>query len=215
MKANKRRNNKIFRLSNGTIEVFNFEPIYSRLAFFRLEEMKQIPEDEQIVYKELNGGWFKPKTGIIHECDAYIIRKRAPKNFEEEEENYELVSRYINGIFRDGSMHIRDREDGEGEQIIYLNPKDGTLIKKIQVTPDLYLSYLLENERFAAEPLQDSGLEKQSELFEIGEEPIATCDLASLKVALRSGLIKGEYDDTLDFVEGSTKVYEKLRRNSK
>ena len=211
MEVNKKRNRKIFRLSNGKIEVLNFEPIYNRLNFFRLNEMHQIPEDEQIVYKELTGSLIKPKTGIIHECDGYIIRKRAPKGSKEKDENSALVIGYINGIFKDGSMHIREREDGKGEQIIYLspNPKDGTLIKKIQVTPDLYLAYLLENERFAEKPLQDSSLEKQRELFRIGEEPIATCDLASLEVALRSGLIKGEYDDTLDFVEGSTKVYEK------
>ena len=213
--SKQKRNNKIFRLSNGTIEIYNFNPIFSRLTFFRLEEMKQIPEDEQVVYKELNGTWFRPKKGIIHECDAFLIRKREPKTFQEKEENYMLVSRYTNGIFRDGSMHIRDRNDREGEQIIYLNPRDGTISKKIQVTPDLYLVYLLENERFAAEPLQDNSLEKQSELFEIGEEPIATCDLASLEAALESGLIKGEYDDRLDFIEGSTKVYEKLKRNSK
>ncbi len=215
MKANHNKNNKIFRVNNGTIQIYNFEPIYSRIALFRLKEMKKIDEDEQVITKEGPLTWFSPKKGLIYECGSYVLRRTPPKTFDEKEKNYELVKQYIDGIFTNASVHVIKRKDIEGKSIIILNPKHGISGRKVQITPDLYLEYLLENERFAAEMLQTADLSKESYLFNISDQPVMECSLDSLTNLINSGLVKGDLDDKLDLLDGSTKVYEKLKQAKK
>lgn len=213
MKANKNKNQKIFRLSNGTIQIYNFEPIQSRISLFRLREMKKIGEDERILTRENNPTWFTPKKGIVYECGGYILRKSPPKSFEEKENNYFFVRRYIEGLFKNGSVHVLERDDQEGQKLFILNPKDeDETNKKIQLTPDLYLEYLLENERFSSHALQEQDLAREQSLFDISSQPIMECSLESLQDLLDSGLVKGNYDEKVELLEGSTKVYEKLRQ---
>ena len=95
MKANKNRNQKIYRLQNGTIKIYNFEPINTEIVLFRQDEMKKIPEDEQVLRRDYIHSWFTPKSGMIFECDSYVIRKDPPKTFEEKENNYFFVRRFI------------------------------------------------------------------------------------------------------------------------
>lgn len=212
MKANQNKNHKIFRLKNGIIQVYNFEPKYANIALFRLNEMKKIPEEEQVLRRDYNHSWFIPKEKIIYECGGYIIRKVPPKNFDEMEDNYFFVRKYIEGILTNASVHVIKRSDKEGENLFIINPKDGTPCKKIQITPELYLEYLLENERFAAKALQKKDLTNQQPLFNISDEPIMECNLETLEALLESGLVKGNLDDKLELLEGSTKVYEKLKQ---
>lgn len=214
MKANKRKNNKIFRLNNGTIQVYGFEPIRSSIEYFRLNEMKKIDEDERVITRDYNRSWFAPKKGIVYECDSYVLRRTPPKNFKEKEDNYLFIYRFINGLFRNASVHVMDREDKDGELII-LNPKDGTPRKKVQLTHDLYLEYLLENERFAATALQEADLTKEKSLFSISDKPIIECSMDSLTGLIESGLVRGDVDEKLELLEGSTKVYEKLKQKSR
>lgn len=212
MKANNNRNNTIFHLKHGTIEMYEFEPIMPRIALFRLQEMKKIDESEQVIKKERPHTWFTPKKGIVFECDNYILRKSPPKTFKEKEANYLFVKRFINGLFRNASVHVMPREDKDGESIIILNPKDGVHNEKIQLTPDLYLEYLLGNERFSMPVLQEEDLTEERPLFQISKNPVMECDLGALESLLKSGLINGDYDERLEWLEGSTKVYEKLRQ---
>ena len=95
MKANNNKNRKIFRLKNGTIEVYKFEPISTEIALFRQNEMKKIPEDDQVLKRDYNDSWLFPKTGVVYECDSYVIRKEPPKSFEEMEVEYQdFLSKY-------------------------------------------------------------------------------------------------------------------------
>ena len=211
MKTNKNRHNKIFRLKNGTIEVYNFEPIFAEIGLFRLNEMKKIPEEEQVLRRDYNDSWLIPKSGVMYECESYVIRKEPPKTFEEREENYFLVRKFVEGILGNASVHATKRTDVEGDNLYYINPKDGTPCKKIQITPELYLEFLLENERFASKTLQKADLTDQQVLFNISEEPIMEYTLSDLESLLESGLVKGDFDRKLELLEGSTKVYEKLK----
>lgn len=210
MKANKRKNNKIFRLNNGTIQVYNFEPIRFNIEKFRQEEMKKIDEDERVIIRDYNRSWFASKKGIVYECESYAFRVIPPKNLEEKDNNYEFIKRFTIGAFENASVHVMDRKDKEGELII-LNPKDGTPRKKIQLTPDLYLEYLLENERFASSDLQEADLTKEKPLFDISDRPIMEYSLESLTSILGSGLVRENIDKKIELLEGSTKVYEKLK----
>lgn len=212
MRANTKRGRKIFHVSNGTIEIYDFNENYSRSTLFRLEEMKKIPENEQVLYKEANRFLFQHREEIVYECDAYSLRIKKPKNMAEVDDNYFFVHKYIEGLYKDSSVHVRERENTDGEKLFYINPKDGTPGKKIQITEDLYLAYLLENERFDAPDLQTSDLSNHQELFTISDEPIAVCDMDSLRILLKSGLVKGNYDDKKRLLQGSTKIYEKLKK---
>ncbi len=215
MKANHNRKNKIYRLNNGTIQVFSFEPFQSRIVNFRLQEMKKIKEDDQVIKKAGPLTWFSSKKNVIFECEAYVLKRNPAKSFEEKEDNYALVRGYIDGIYTNASVHIRERDDKEGESIIILNPKHDVPGKRIQITPDLYLEYLLENERFEEEALQTEDLTKEKKLFIISEQPIMECSENSLKNLINSGLVKGDLDEKLELLEGSTKVYEKLKHSKK
>lgn len=212
MKANKRRNNKIYNLNNGTIEIYNFEPINSRISYYKLKEMKKIDEDEQIVIKDYNNTWFSSKKNIVYECESYNLRFLPPKNYKEQDEKDLLLKRYIEGVFRNGSIHVISREDIKGKKLYYLNPKDPDTEKYLQLTKSLYLEYLLENEYFTSLALQEESLVKEKELFHISKEPIMQCSLEDLETILRSGLVYPEnYDEKIKQLEESTKVFEKLK----
>ena len=85
MKTNKNKNNTIFRLKNGTIQMYDFEPISTRITLFRLQEMKKIDESERVLKRERPRTWFTPKKGIVFECDKYVLRKAEPTTFKEKE----------------------------------------------------------------------------------------------------------------------------------
>lgn len=212
MKTNKHRKHKIFRLKNGTVQVYNFEPLNPEIALFRLQEMKKIPEDEQVLKRDYNRSWFARKNNDVFECESYVIKKEPIKSFEQKEDNYFFVRRYTEGLLMNASVHAMKRCDKEGEELFIVNPKDGTPCKKIQITPELYLEFLLENERFAAKALQKKDLTHQKPLFNISDEPIMECDLDFLESLLESGLVRGDFDSKLELLEGSTKVYEKLKK---
>ena len=213
MRANAKPARKIFHVSNGTIRIYDFNQNYSRLNLFRQEEMKRIPVEEQILYREANRFLFQHKEEIVYECDAYSLRTKPPKNMNEVEDNYNYVRNYVLGLYRDASVHARERSGSDGDKFFYINPKVDESDKKIQITEPLYLSYLLENERFDAPALQASDLSDLQQLFSISDQPIAECSMDSLEVLLNSGLVRGDYDKKARLLEGSSKVYEKLKGN--
>lgn len=216
MKANKRRSNKIYNLKNGTIEIYNFEPIRSRIAYFRLKEMQKIDEDERVLIKDYNNTWFASKKNVVYKCGSYNFKFLPPKNYKEQDENDLLLKRYIEGAFRNGSIHVLSREDIIGKKLYYLNPKDPDTEKYLQLTKGLYLEYLLENEYFTSHALQEENLTKEKDLFHISKEPIMQCSLEDLEAILRSGLVNPEnYDEKVEQLEGSTKVFEKLKKQKR
>ena len=216
MRANRKRNKRIFRIANGTVQIYGFEPINSELALFRLKEMQSIPEDEQIIYEEPTRMLFPQKKGVLFDCESYVIVQRPIRTEEERDARTLLLKKYTRGLLGRCAVHVRTNA-AKGRQVIYLNPKDRDPDKKLQLTRDLYLAHLLENERFADENLQavleEEGLEQFRPLFHITSDPLAEASLDSLEAFISSGIIKGDFEDRKDFLESSTKVYEKLKRN--
>ena len=195
---------KIYRLNNGVIEVYQFEPINYKLNLFRLEELKRIPKEEQILRRETTRSWFTPKKRVVYECENYILREFDFSNIHDMDKQMQLFKAYVNGVYRHDPVQIHDG-------LITLSPRNGMTDYRIQLTKDAYLGYLLENEQFDETILRDSLLDKQKGLFKISEEPISSTTVEELERLFSSELVPGSFDETMQSVERTSKVFQKIR----
>lgn len=195
---------KIYNVKNGVIEVYDFETLQYRMNLFRLEELKRIPQREQILRREPTRSWFTPRKGVVYECDNYILREFDLSKLDEVDQSTMIRRSYINGIFR--SDPVEERSD-----LITLSPRKGLTDFRVQLTEDAYMGYLLDNEQFDHPMLRDHRLDKQKELFQISDAPVDTISIPELEKMYQHGIVEGDYYKTMDSLERTSKVYQKIR----
>jgi len=199
----------ILNINGGKIEVYSFEPKHYSLDLFRLEELKTIPQEQQILRKENTRGWFTPKEGVIYECDNYIIRPFMTKKKKMEEYDAWLRIRrsYINGLYT--NEPAKEYETG----LITLNADRNGGKTLINLTPDAYAEYLLENEQFTKAFLEDKDLSKLKDLFSISDEPISEVSIDELKKMCESKIVPiPSFNYKMEQVEKEADVYRKLKK---
>ncbi len=200
----KEKKNKIYNLKNGVIEVYKFEPINLRLNLLRLEELKKIPREEQILVETPTNGWFTPRKRKVFECGAYVLKGLNFNSADDVNKHSLMRKLYINGAYDNDVVDILP-------DLITLTPEHGFSKYRVQLTEEALISFLLKNEMFDSLFLQDRNLEKQKELFKISQEPIMDVSLEEVEKMYRSELIPGTFDDTLTYLDKSSKVYKKIR----
>ena len=196
-------NRKICNLKKGVIQVYQFEPFNYRLNLFRLEEMKRIPREEQILRREPTRSWFTPRKGVFYECDNYILRKFDFSKFEDIDTFKKHYQLYVYGLYHNDPVK-------KYPGFITLSPKKDMTDIRVQLTEDAYLAYLLENEQFDHEDLVGKRLEKQKTLFHLSEEPLMEFHVDEMKNMFDSCVVSGSYDETMKSLERSSHVYQKI-----
>ena len=194
----------IYNINGGTLEIFDFEPKHYALDLFRLQELKNIPQEEQILRKENTRGWFTPKKGVIYECDNYILRTFPSKKLSDHDEWLRIRRSYINGLYRSDPVKVHDG-------LITLHPNMGMSHNLVQLTEDSYAEYLLENEQFADSFLEDRDLSKLKDLFEIGEDPYMTIDIKEFQKLCYAKVIDECFRGKMADIEKESEVYQKLK----
>lgn len=200
----KERKNKIYNLKNGVIEVYNFEPYNYKLNLFRLEELKKIPKEEQVLVESPTNGWFTPKKRKVFECDAYVLQGLNLHKMDQIDQHSLMRKLYINGSYDNDVVDVYP-------DFITLTPDHGCSKYRIQLTEEALLSFLLKNELFDSSFLHSKSLYRQKDLFKISKDPISDVSLKDVETMYESGLIPGTFDDTLTYLDRSSKVFRKMR----
>ena len=197
---------EIYNLSKGKVEVYGLEPLKKEIILFRRKEMESIPYDERVLDRIPTKGWFTPKKDVIYECGSYVLRKRIPRP-----EDEFLINEFVNDYLR--SYRVRDvKRTDNGEYATLLDPTRVIVEKELQLTEEILLELLLENENYNNKRLQNGDLSRIRGLFRISKEPITTLDLEELKKYFSTNLVpQDELKTKMETINGSTKVYRKLR----
>ena len=195
---------KIYDLNNGVIEVYSFEPINYKLQLFRLEEMKDIPKERQVLRMDNPRSWFTKSNGIVYECGAYTLREFDYSRMDQADKASLVRKFYVNGTYHDDPVKIIGG-------MILLSPKRGFTDYRIQLTENAYCGYLLDNEQFDNPILGDHSLDRLRGSFKISEEPISTISVDELEKAMKMQIVPGDFDETMDSLEKTSKVYKKIR----
>lgn len=194
----------IYNINGGTLEIFDFGPKRYAMDLFRIEELKKIPESEQILRKEDTRGWFTPKKGVIYECDNYILRPFNRKKMAEYDEWFRIRHSYVHGLYSHDPVKQHD-------DLITLHTKKGTSRNLINLTEDSYAAYLLDNEMFASDFLEDRDLTPLKGVFEISEEPYMTIKIDEFEKLCRGKVIEEMFSEKMSDIEKESKVYQKLK----
>ena len=198
---------KIYNLNNGRVEIFQLGQDDYETAKFILDELGTMPIEERLLKKDNPSNWFTRKKGIVYECGAYILRKSNPK---EVQKTRFLLNDYIFGSFE--LERLDARNDIHGNDLYLLEPSYPYNNVNIQLTKDLYLQILIENEIYANPILQESNLDRIKRLFSISENPIETIDVEEMfKVYDLIEENQEAYKIIMTEIEESTKVFQKLR----
>lgn len=200
----KEKKNKIYNLKNGVIEVYKFEPINYKLNLFRLEEFLKIPKQEQILVESPSNGWFTPRKRKVFECGAYVLQGLDLHKMDNIDQHALMRKLYINGAYDNDVVDVFP-------DLITLTPEHGFSKYRVQLTEEALLGFLLKNELFDSLFLQDHNLERQKDLFKISQKPIMDVSLDEVEKMYQSDLIPGTFDDTLTYLDKSSKVYKKIR----
>ena len=194
---------KIYNINQGVIEVYQFDPNMKELKRFRLQELDKLPVEEQILKREPTRSWFTPKKGVVYECENYILRRYDNPRVSRKDHVDLVREAYIDGLFQQHRAIVHDKlftletlTDGD----CYIN-----------LTEDAYIAYLLENERFTSELLQEANLDNQKGLFTLSDNPIITIALENMERIFESGLISDNYENTVNTIQSASKVYKKIR----
>ena len=198
---------KIYNLNNGRVEIFQLGQDDYETAKFVLDELGTMPIEERLLKKDNPSNWFTPKKGIVYECGAYILRKSNPK---EVQKTRFLLNDYIFGGLE--FERLTARNDIHGNDLYLLEPSYPFNNVNIQLTKDLYLQTLIENEEYASSILQESNLDRIKRLFSISDKPIDTIDIEEMAKVYDLVEEKPEaYRKKMSAIEDSTKVFQKLR----
>lgn len=194
---------KIYNINQGVIEVYQFDPNMKELKRFRLQELDKLPVEEQILKREPTRSWFTPKKGVVYECENYILRRYDNPRVSIKDHVDLVREAYIDGLFQQHRAIVHDKlftletlTDGD----CYIN-----------LTEDAYIAYLLENERFTSELLQEANLDNQKGLFTLSDNPIITLSLENMEKIFESGLVSDDYEKTVNTIQSASKVYKKIR----
>ena len=194
---------KIYNINQGVIEVYQFDPNMKELKRFRLQELDKLPVEEQILKREPTRSWFTPKKGVVYECENYILRRYDNPRVSRKDHVDLVREAYLDGLFQQHRAIVHDKlftletlTDGD----CYIN-----------LTEDAYIAYLLENERFTSELLQEANLDNQKGLFTLSDNPIITIALENMERIFESGLISDNYENTVNTIQSASKVYKKIR----
>ena len=195
---------KIYDLNNGKIEVYSFRPLEHKLRLFRIQELDYFLPSERVLKKENTRSWFTPTKGVVYECDSYILRLLKYASKEDRREGPKLIREYKEGPYRSDPVIINDT-------LITLSPKNNTTNKRIQLTDEAYYAYLLDNEDFTSSYLQEGNLEDLKEVFKLSRNPIEEVSIDDFRRMYSSDLIEGDYEEKMDYLEKSSKVFRKIR----
>lgn len=197
---------EIYNISKGKIEVYSLEPLRGKVITFRQEEFEKLPEDERVLDYIPTKGWFTPRKNIIYECGSHVLRKRNPQP-----EDEFLMSEFINNNIGAYSLKDITRLDN-GREVTTLEPLMYLSSKVLQLTDATTLELLLEQGNYSSKKLQNGNLSSISDLFRLSEKPITVLDLEELKKYFSTNLVpQDELKTKMDKINGSTKVYRKLR----
>lgn len=199
------RKGMIYNLEKGKIEVYSFRPLEHKLKLYRIQELRCFLPSERVLKRENTRSWFTPKKGVVYECDNYILRLMKDAKQEEQREATRMLRDYIEGFYR--SDPVRVYENG----LITLSPKNDMTNKRIQLTDEAYYAYLLDNEDFTATYLQERNLDDVKDVFKLSKNPIDEISEKDLKSLYLSGLVEGNYDEKMDYLEKTSKVFKKIR----
>ena len=195
---------RIFNLEGNKIEVYQFNTIPHKIKLFRVHELDTLLREEQILRREPTRGWFTPTKGVIYECDNYVLRMiRNPKR-EEASEMQKVRIAYINSRYENDPVFINNG-------LITLSPENNTTNKRINLTMNAYLAYLLDNEMFDSPFLQEQNLEKVKDIFKISDKPLMELSVEELRKLYESQLIDYDFDEKMEYVKSTSKVLKKLR----
>ena len=195
---------KIYNLNNGVIEVYGFLPVNYKLQLFRLEELKEIPMKRQILRMDKPRSWFTRSDRIVYECGAYTLREFDYSKMSQADKASLVRKLYINGSYHDDPVKVVD-------DLILLSPRQDFTDYRVQLTEDAYCGYLLDNEQFDNPILGDHSLDRLRGLFQITDEPLSSISLKELEKAYDMDLVDGNFDEALDSLEKTSKVYKKIR----
>ncbi len=196
----------IYNLSKGKVEVYGLEPLKEKIILFRGKEMESIPYNERLLDRIPTKGWFTPKKDVIYECGSYVLRKRIPRP-----EDEFLINEFVNDYLK--PYRVRDvKRTDNGEYATLLDPTRVIVEKELQITEEILLELLLENENYDNKRLQNGDLTRIRDLFRITKRPITIIDLEELKKYFSTNLVpQDELKTKMNQINGSTKIYRKLR----
>ncbi len=196
---------EIYNLEKGKIEVYSFRAVDHKFKLHRIKELDGFLPLERVLIRENTRSWFTPTKGVVYECDNYILRPMRYARREQQKEAVRTLRDYMDGSFRRDPVRVY--ENG----LITLSPNNDTTNKRIQLSEDAYLAYLLDNEQFTSEYLQEADLEDLKDLFRLSKNPITEITTDELKRIYLSGLVEGRYDEQMDYIEKTSKVFKKIR----
>ena len=196
----------IYNLSKGKVEVYSLEPLRESVAEFRRNELESLPSDERVLEYLPPLGWFSSKNGVIFECGSHALRKLEP-----DADDTIIMSEFINDHIKTYSLNDFVRRDN-GKDATVLDPYTYLTNRRIQLTNNTVLELLLEGEDYTSTRLQFGDLSDIKDLFSISDKPITVLDLEEMKKYFSTNLSsKDEFAKKMSQINGSTKVYRKLR----
>lgn len=195
---------RIFNLEGNNIEVFQFKTIPHKMKLFRIQELDTLLREEQVLRREPTKGWFTPKKDVLYECGNYVLRMTKNPKREEASEIQRVKYEYINSYYENDPVFING-------SLITLSPENNTTNKRINLTMDAYLAYLLDNKMFDSPFLQEENLERVKDIFKISDKPIMELSVEELRKVYESQLIEYDYDEKMEYVQSTSKVLKKLR----
>ena len=200
---------KIYNLNSGTIEIYSYLPDQVEQMKYRREQLELIPYSQRVLVEKEPVWWFTNIKDVVYSCPAFSLRKGETPGtkMKESMKNDELLRRYHRGDYMECPAF--DRISRAGREVFYLDPEDGTN-KRIQLTGGLYIQYLIYNGMFTDENL-DTDLSRFARMFKISPEPISVITEDELNRNLNSGLVTGDHDQIMEFVDASSQVYRKIR----
>ena len=196
---------KIYNINNGRVEIFQLGQNDYETKKFILDELGTMPMEDRLLKKD-NPSWFTPKKGIVYECGAYVLRR---SNSKELKKSRFLLNDYIFGTL--DVERLDAREDIHGNDLYLLEPSYPYHNINIQLTKDLFLQALIENEEYASSILQESNLDRIKRLFSISDKPIDTIDIEEMAKVYDLVEEKPEaYRKKMSAIEDSTKVFQQI-----
>ena len=199
------RKGMIYNLEKGKIEVYSIRPIEHKFKLYRVKELDKFLPLERVLIRENTRSWFTPTKGVVYECENYILRPMKYAKKEQQRDAIRTLRDYMDGSFRRDPVRVY--ENG----LITLSPNNDTTNKCIQLSEEAYYAYLLDNEDFTSTYLQEADLEDLREVFRLSKNPITEITTDELKRLYLSGLAEGRYDEKMDYIEKTSKVFKKIR----
>ena len=230
----------LFDRNGDNIEIYTMTPNESWIKEYKAEEMKQIPQSEQVITIETNtqpliDGSISPKKPIdINVRDlnssygtlAGVKYHKVLEQTKTKESIADSVEAYLEGernsspIARIYAINEQKRKltilrylllDGSYTKRRLFGAKR-TLTDVLNIPESLYLLELLNRGQF--DLLDNKDITDQLELFAISSEPVKTYTMTELEEMEAYGFAKAPIDRALTNVQKSSSVFARIRKNN-